>query len=74
MTTAELLFHPKNVAKNLREMLEFLDMNQTEFVEKLECTQSAVSQWLSGERVPSLQVICKILTTFNIKCERLVKP
>lgn len=63
----------ENIAKNLRDIMVFLDWNQTELAEKLCITQAAVSQIVNGERVPSLSTIIKILKVTGVTFERLTR-
>jgi transcriptional regulator with XRE-family HTH domain len=63
----------KNIGKNFKEIIDFLGLTQAEAAEKCDMTQAAVSQIVNGERLPSLESICAILTAFNVKFERLVK-
>ena len=62
-----------NLASNLKEILDFHDWNQAEFADKLEITQAAVSQILSGEREPSLPTTIRILEVTGVTFERLLK-
>lgn len=63
----------ENFGKNLKELLVFLEINQSEFAEMTGMTQAAVSQLINGERLPSLESILKILDNIPVKFERLFK-
>jgi transcriptional regulator with XRE-family HTH domain len=65
--------NPKNIGKNLKEIIKFLGLTQAEAAEKCGMTQAAISQIINENRLPSLESICMILTAFNVKFERLVK-
>lgn len=63
----------KAFAKNLKQVLDSLDMSQIEFARRTGLTAAAISQIVNGEREPSLSTIIKILEVLPIKFERLVK-
>ena len=63
----------KNFAKNLKAVIEFIEMSQAELSNKTGLTQAAISQILSGKRDPSLSTICKILKVLPVNFERLTK-
>ncbi len=64
--------NPEKFGKNLKYILETLDMSQTELAQNAGITQAAVSQIISGKREPSLMTICLILRVIPVKFERLV--
>lgn len=63
----------ESFGKNLKEIIEFLDLTQAEFAEQVGMTQAAVSQLISGERLPSLESLIRILEVVPVKFERLFK-
>lgn len=63
----------ENFSKNLKEVVEFLDLTQVEFSERVGITQAATSQLLSGERTPSVETLVKILNYVPVSFERLLK-
>lgn len=63
----------KNFSKNLKEVIEFLDLTQAEFAQKVGMTQAAVSQLINGERLPSIESVIKILEVVPVKFERLFR-
>jgi len=63
----------ENFGKNLKEVIDFLELNQAEFAEAVGITQSAVSQILSGTRAPSIETLVKILNYVPVSFERLLK-
>jgi transcriptional regulator with XRE-family HTH domain len=65
--------NPENFGANLKQLLDELDLIQSEFARRAGLSQAAVSQILNNEREPSLQTICKILTVIPTTFERLVK-
>jgi transcriptional regulator with XRE-family HTH domain len=65
--------NPENFGANLKQLLDELDLSQSEFARRAGLSQAAVSQILNNEREPSLQTICKILTVIPTTFERLVK-
>ena len=50
----------KQFANSIREYLQKTDMMQNEFAEKLHVSPAAVSQWLSGARMPSVEKMAEI--------------
>lgn len=65
--------NPENFGKNLKIVIDFLEITQAELTEKSGLTQAGISQIINGEREPSLGSICKILNVIPVKFERLVK-
>lgn len=59
--------------KNLREILTYLEISQSELANKTGLTQAAISQIIQGDREPSLNTICKILSVLPTNFERLMK-
>tara|TARA_Y100001938_G_C8077848_1_gene427244 strand:- start:1129 stop:1389 length:261 start_codon:yes stop_codon:yes gene_type:complete len=48
------------LSKYLKESLYKARLSQAKFAKKIGCTPSAVSLWLSGKRIPQLQLLEKI--------------
>jgi transcriptional regulator with XRE-family HTH domain len=65
--------NPEKFGKNLKQILDTLEMTQTELAENAGITQAAISQIISGKREPSLMTICLILRVVPVKFERLVR-
>lgn len=63
----------ENIAKNLKDMIDFLGLTQAEFASRVGVTQAAISQIVNGEREPSLKTIIAILTVVPTTFERLCK-
>lgn len=63
----------ENFGKNLKQIIEFIEMSQTELAQKSGLTQTAISQFINNEREPSLKSVCKILSVIPTNFERLVK-
>ncbi len=59
--------------KNLKEVIDFLGITQSDLSKKANLTQASISQIINGSREPSLGTILKILNVLQIKFERLVK-
>jgi predicted transcriptional regulator len=66
-------YKPENFGKNLKEIIDDLDMSQCEMSKRCGLTEAAISQIISGERDPSLKTIVKILNTIPTTMERLLK-
>lgn len=64
--------NPDNFGKNLKDILEYLEISQVEFAKKTGMTPAAISQLINGMREPSLSTICKILCALPVKFEKLV--
>jgi transcriptional regulator with XRE-family HTH domain len=63
----------ENIGKNIKEILDVLEMPQSLLAKKTGLTCSAISQIIAGERVPSLPSTILILNALNISFERLVR-
>ncbi|MBP0019402.1 MAG: helix-turn-helix transcriptional regulator [Cyanobacteria bacterium SBLK] len=63
---------PKNIGRNIRELRKAEGLSQTQFAKKVKLTQSAISQFEDGKRVPSTQALQKIATAFNISMDNLM--
>lgn len=62
-----------NIGKNLKEIIDYLDITQTELAQMTGLTQAGISQIINNERTPSVDSIILILKALNIKFERLLK-
>lgn len=51
--------------KKLVEYREAAGLSQTAVAEKLECTSSAISQYESGKREPSFEVLVKLAEIYG---------
>ena len=58
--------------KNLKKIMDALDMDQTTLSEKTGLTQAAIYQLLNGIRDPSIHTIVKILKVIPVKFEKLI--
>ena len=63
----------KRFAKNLREVMTALGMNQSTLSERTQLTQACISQILSGQREPLLSTVVKIMEVIPASFERLIK-
>lgn len=59
------------LGRNLKYLLKELGMSQSEFADRTELTQAAISQIIDGKREPSLESILRILAVLPVKFERL---
>lgn len=64
---------PENFGKNLKTVLDFLDVSQSKLAERAGLTQAAISQIVNGEREPSLGSAIKIAEATGCSLERLLK-
>ena len=62
----------KNFGHNLNHILDLLDMSQADLADRAGLTQAAISQIISGKRVPSLKTVCAILDAVPVTFGRLV--
>lgn len=63
----------RRFGKNLKLILDDLEISQTDFAERTQLTQAAVSMIIKGERYPGLETLCKILGVLPVTLERLLK-
>jgi transcriptional regulator with XRE-family HTH domain len=63
----------ETLAKNIKEIIDFLGLTQEEAAERCGITTATMSLIINGQRNPSFKSIVKILKAFNIKFERLIK-
>lgn len=63
----------ENFGKNLKEIIDNLDMTQTEMSQRCGLTQACISQIINGEREPNLKTIVAILNTIPTTMERLLR-
>lgn len=66
-------FDPKLIGARIGVILKTLDLTQVEFAERCGLTQSAVSQIVNENRVPSMKSICRILEVLPVKFESLAR-
>lgn len=59
--------------KNLKEVLDFLGMTQSELADRSGLTRAAISQIIGGQRDPSLSSVIAILSVVPVKFERLIR-
>ena len=65
--------NPKNIGRNLKFIMEALEINQSELAEKTGLTPAAISQIINGNRLPSLDSMIAILEVIPTNFERLCK-
>lgn len=58
--------------KNLARILEESGMSQSELARELMITQSAVSNYINGKRIPTPKVIVNLSYVFDISIENLI--
>lgn len=58
--------------KRLTELMENNDMTQTKLSHKIGTTNVTISRYLSGERLPHLEIIAKIASVFNTSIDYLL--
>lgn len=61
-----------NLSVNLKRLRMEAGMSQKELSEQIGCTQSALSHWEKGVRVPTLDFVIKIADTFEVQLDQLV--
>lgn len=60
------------VKKRLKTIRENLKLNQSQFADKLNISQAAISQFEDGKRVPSIETLDKIATTLGMSIQSLL--
>ena len=63
--------NPENFGKNLKNVLEYLEMTQLELVQKTGLTPAAISQIINGDRNPALKTVCSILNALPVSFETM---
>ncbi len=61
-----------SINKRISHIRKFNKLNQIEFSKLLNVKQSNISQIESGKIAPSLEILLKIISNFNISCEWLL--
>lgn len=56
----------------LKDLMEELDLNQTQFAAKIGVKQSRVSEWLKGKSKPGYDSIKMICQKLSISSDRLL--
>lgn len=56
----------------LKDLMEELDLNQTQFAAKIGVKQSQVSEWLKGKSKPGYDSIKMICQKLSISSDRLL--
>lgn len=69
----DLKLETKSIGKRLRMLRRFKDLTQAEMGRKLNCKQATISAYEDGRIVPSLQVIYKVSTLFNLDLNWLIR-
>jgi transcriptional regulator with XRE-family HTH domain len=70
---AIVMMDPKQFAINLNELLDKLEMSQSELCERSQVSQATMSKIMSGECMPGLETICKILAVIPVSFERMMR-
>ena len=58
--------------KRLEALMEEKDMSQIELASKIGTTNVTISRYLSGERIPRLEIVAKIAEVFHTSVDYLV--
>ncbi|WP_211747942.1 helix-turn-helix transcriptional regulator [Paenibacillus sp. Marseille-Q4541] len=61
------------VAANIKALRRTKNLSQVELGEMLSLGKTTVSQWESGQKLPSAKSINKLIKLFNLKSESLFK-
>lgn len=70
MTTREEII--KNISKVIKKALENKKMSQTELAKKVGCDKTAISHYVSGDRVPKMDVLIAICKELDINLNSLM--
>jgi len=63
----------KRLGEKLRTLRKRQGLTQTELADMLDIGQSHVVRMERGERLPSLEVLDKLMAIFNVSCDQLLK-
>ena len=63
----------KRFGKNLKAVMDSLEMNSAELCRRTGLTPAAISQLISGKREPLLSTVVKIQSVLPVTVERLLK-
>ena len=58
--------------ENIKKLRIAMGMNQVEFARQLGVTKQCVSNWENDNVLPSIEMLCKIADTFNVKTDYLL--
>lgn len=64
---------PEKLKKSLREYLDNNKLTQRELAEKLDITEAAVSRYVTGTRIPSLETVIRIARVTGISLDEMVR-
>ena len=56
----------------ISELMKKEDISQRELAKKIQINESAMSRYLSGERIPRTDIITKLAKYFNVSVEELL--
>lgn len=62
----------KNIAKNIRNYMDALDITQIDLAKRLNCANTSVSMWVQGEATPRMDKIDKMCEIFHCTRQDLV--
>ena len=62
-----------NLNQKIKNLREALGLTRKEFAKRLNVSVSTISRWESGERIPNLYHLKKIIEVFRVKPEHLLK-
>ena len=62
----------KNIAKNIKNYMEALDITQVELARRLNCANTSVSMWTQGEATPRMDKIDKMCEIFHCTRQDLI--
>ncbi|MDE6058607.1 MAG: helix-turn-helix domain-containing protein [Clostridia bacterium] len=61
-----------NFRKNLIDLLHEKEICQTQLAREVHISQSAISNWLSGKKEPSIESLWILADYFNVTIDQLV--
>lgn len=62
----------RNIAANIKNYMEVLDINQTELAKRLGCSNTTVSMWIVGDSTPRMDKIDKMCEIFHCNRDDLI--
>lgn len=62
----------RNISRNIKNYMEVLQINQLELAKLLECSNTSISMWISGDVTPRFDKIDKMCKVFHCTRDDLV--
>lgn len=66
------IINNKKFSSRLKNIIEMHGLTQREFAKSIGFTESAISKYLSGQRNPTLNLLCNIALKYNVSIDYLL--